>query len=57
MAEHDVGYVMNTVLPHEYGHAVHCHLNHGRVGLDAHGPLWQEYTAALGGNPNYRSEQ
>ena len=57
MAEGNVLFVLESVLPHEYGHAVHCYLHHGRVGLEPHGELWKQYTAALGGDPNYRSEQ
>lgn len=45
--------VLQKLLPHEYGHFVHCHLHNGQVGIDPHGLQWQIYVTELGGDPNY----
>lgn len=47
---------LDVVLPHEYGHFVHCFV-HGEVGRDPHGPQWAAYVRQLGGDPEWGSDQ
>lgn len=44
-------WVLDELLPHEYGHFLRC-FEHGDIGLeDPHDQLWASYVRALGGNP------
>lgn len=45
---------LEKVLPHEYGHLVHCYLHNGRVGgNDGHNRQWKFYVTDLGGDPDF----
>jgi len=45
---HSTDVILNNVLPHEYGHLVHCYLHGGVVGVNPHGRQWKQYATALG---------
>lgn len=53
IAKHSLDIMLNKVIPHEYGHFVHCFM-HGNVGANPHGGRWQDIVLMLGGDPTFR---
>lgn len=53
LANERLDFTLNKLLPHEYGHFVHCFV-HGEVGSNPHGPQWAGYVRQLGGDPSYK---
>lgn len=45
--------MLNKVISHEYGHFVHCFL-YGDVGIEPHGPRWEDIVRNLGGDPSFK---
>jgi predicted SprT family Zn-dependent metalloprotease len=53
MLTSNLDFMLQNIMPHEYGHLVHCFIN-GDVGADPHNLLWQSYVWQLGGDPSHK---
>ena len=54
LANYRTDFVLQYMMPHEYGHFVYCYLHDGYIGREPHGSQWAAYVVQLGGDPSYK---